>query len=289
MKQMKSFPILALLLLSVNVSFAGGGWPQAKGGGYIKLAEWWVISNQHYTDNGMIDPNVTTGIFNTTLYAEYGFTNRLTGILYAPLFSRTYFNNTVSATTGEVILPGEAINSIGDADISIKYGLITNKMVVLSATLTLGLPLGISDGGSQGTLQTGDGEFNQMLQLDASTSWQLGSLNMYGSVYGAFNNRTNGYSDEVRYGVELGATFWQNRITAIGRLFGITSMKNGDSIEPGNATSIFANNTEFLSFTPELNYNINDHFGVSASYGIAFSGRLIFANPSYSVGVYYHW
>ncbi len=286
---MRSIGIAAFILFSINTAIAGGGWPQAKGGGYIKLAEWWIISNQHYTDNGLINPNVTTGIFNTTLYAEYGFTDRLTGIIYAPLFSRTYSNNTVSATTGEVIIPGEAINSIGDADITVKYGLVTNKPVVLSASLTLGIPLGISDGGSQGTLQTGDGEFNQMIQLDASTSWQLGSLNMYGSIYGGFNNRTNGYSDEIRYGAELGATFWDNRITAIGRLFGISSLKNGASIEPGNAISIFANNTEFLSFTPELNYNINDHLGVSASYGIAFSGKLIFANPSYSVGVYYRW
>ncbi|GJM33527.1 MAG: hypothetical protein DHS20C18_25280 [Saprospiraceae bacterium] len=289
MNRIKYLGLLALLFLSVNEVLAGGGWPQAKGSGYIKLAEWWVISNQHYTDNGLIDPNVTTGLFNTTLYAEYGFTDRFTGILYMPLFSRTYFNNTISSTTGEVIAPGEAINSIGDADITLKYGLITNKKIVLSASLTLGIPLGESAGGSLGTLQTGDGEFNQMIQLDASTSWQWGSFNMYGSIYGAYNNRTNSFSDEIRFGAEVGVTFWENRITAIARLYGISSLKNGESIEPGNATSIFANNTEFVSFSPELNYNFNENFGVSASYGIAFSGKLIFANPSYSVGAYYKW
>ena len=70
-----------ILFLSVQAAYAGGGWPQPRGGGFFKLSEWWVISNQHFTDVGKLDPNVTTGIFNTSLYAEYGFTDRLTGVL----------------------------------------------------------------------------------------------------------------------------------------------------------------------------------------------------------------
>lgn len=276
---------IVALFLNLPALHAGGGWPQPLGGGFFKLSEWWIISDQHYTDDGKIDPNVTTGIFNTTLYAEYGFTNRMTGILNFPLFSRTYNNNLVSGTTGEILAPGSALNSIGDADLGLKYGLIVNKPVALSATLYLGLPLGKDNGGSAGTLQTGDGEFNQMLQLDLGASFRLGKLNAYANLYGGINNRSEGFSDELRFGIEGGATFLNNRLTAIGRLFGVKSLKNGKNIAE-NSTSIFANNSEFLSFSPELAYNFTDRWGVSAGLGMAFSGRIIFANPSYTVGVF---
>ena len=281
--------IISFLIISFSINvFAGGGWPQPKGWGYFKLSQWWVISDQHFTDAGVIDPNTTNGLFNTSLYAEYGFTNRLTGIAYVPFFSRAYFNNTVSGTTGEIEIPGEAINSFGDTDLGLKYGLTLNKPVALSATLTFGLPLGNSSGGTAGNLQTGDGEFNQLLQIDAGSGFQVGKIAAYGNVYAGFNNRSKGFSDEFRYGIEGGVTLANNKLTLIGRLYGVKSFKNGDlPADRSNATSVFSNNTEHLSISPEIAYSINDKWGVSATVGGAISGRLIFASPSYSFGVFY--
>ena len=271
-----------------NVARAGGPWPQPKNGGYIKISEWWIIANQHYTDAGQIDPNLTNGLFNSSIYAEYGLTDRLTGTLYFPFFSRAYFNNTVSGTTGETLIPGEAINSIGDTDISLKYNLIQGS-VPISATLTLGIPLGNDGGGSLGTLQTGDGEFNQMLSLDAGTGFQLGSANAYASISAGYNNRTEGFSDEFRFGLEAGIGLFKNRLTAIARLYGTQSLRNGVEGQRENSTSIFANNSEHLTFGPELAFNITDEWGVSAGFGTALSGALIYAATSYNVGVYYKW
>ena len=287
---MKTIKFLTIFLLSIfftHSTYAGGGWPQPKGEGYFKLFQWWVVADQHYTDAGLIDPNVTNAIYNTGIYGEYGFTDRLTGILYFPLFSRAVFNNQVSATSGEITLPGEAINSIGDTDIGIQYGLVVNKPVVLSATLKLGLPLGNNNGGTSGRLQTGDGEFNQIIRVDASSGFSLSKISAYTSVYAAFNNRTNGFSDEFRFGAEVGAGFFNNKLYTIFRLIGVKSFNNGDREEIANSTSIFADGAEFLSFSPEIAYSINDKWGVSASYATAFSGKLIFARPSYSVGVFF--
>lgn len=277
--------ILAGLFLSLTLH-AGGPWPSPKNGGFFKLSQWWVVADKHFTDSGLLDPNITSAIYNTSLYAEFGFTDRLTGVLYFPFYSRALFNNTISGTTGELLEPGEAINSIGDTDIGIKYGIIVNKPVVLSASLTLGLPLGIDNGGSNGTLQTGDGEFNQLIQMDAGTSFGLGKVNLYSAVYAGFNNRTNGFSDEFRFGLEGGATFAKTGLTAILRLYGIRSLKNGTASEMPNSTSIFANNSEHLTFSPELAYQFNDKWGVSASMAKAISGKIIFANPAYSFGVF---
>lgn len=277
---------ISFLLFSSSL-IAGGGWPQPKGHGFFKLSQWWVIGTQHFTDTGLIDPNVTNGIFNTSLYAEYGFTDRFTGVLYFPFYSRAYFNNTVSGTTNEVIVSGEAINSIGDTDIGLQYGLIKDKPVVLSVAVILGLPLGNESGGTAGNLQTGDGEFNQLLKFDAGTGFKIGKLNAYATAYAGYNNRSKGFSDEFRYGIEAGATFWKDRITTIARFIGVKSLKNGDLNELPNSTSIFANNSEHFSFSPEIAYNINDKWGVSAGFGKALTGKIIFANTSYMFGVYY--
>lgn len=285
----KNLIALFLVVAFSSTVFAGGGWPQPKGHGYFKLFQWWIVADQHFTSTGKIDPNVTNGIFNTGVYGEYGFTDRITGIAYVPFFSRAYFNNTVSGTTGEIIEPGESINSFGDSNLGIKYGLIVNKPIAVSATLTFGLPLGNSAGGKTGRLQTGDGEFNQLLQLDAGAGFKLGKLNAYANIYAGVNNRSNGFSDEFHFGIETGTTFFKDKLTAIVRLYGIKSFKNGNLNEQINSTSIFANNSEHLSFSPELAYNINKKWGVSATVAGAFYGRIISANPTYSVGVFFKW
>ncbi|MBL6447507.1 hypothetical protein JMN32_14410 [Fulvivirga sp. 29W222] len=283
---MKIFKItfaIALALFSTEAS-AGGGWPQPRGDIFLKLSQWWVVSDQHYTNTGMIDPNLTRGTYNTSIYAEYGFTDRLTGILYFPFFSRATLNELVSGTTGQLIAEGDAINSLGDTDLSIKYGLITNKPIVVSATLTLGIPLGNDNGGRDGSLQTGDGEFNQMISIDVSKAFKMGEFDPFFSLKAGINNRTNDYSDEFRYGAEAGITI--GKVTLIARLFGVKSFDNGADNFIAIGTSLFANNTEYTSFSPEIAFNFTKAFGISASYGTAFSGQLIFANPSYSVGAF---
>ena len=64
-------------------------------------------------------------------------------------------------------------------------------------------------------------------------------------------------------------------------------MNNGIEGQRENSTSIFANNSEHLTFGPELAYNISDNWGVSAGFGTALSGKLIYAATSYNVGVFF--
>lgn len=276
-------------IFAINTTFAGGGWPQPKDQGYFKVFQWWVIGDQHFTDSGALDPNVTSGIFNSGFYGEYGLTNRLTAIAYVPFFSRATSNNVVSGTTGETITEGDAINSFGDSELGLKYGLITKGPIALSATIRFGLPLGNSNGGKAGNLQTGDGEFNQSLTVDAGKGFNIGKTEAYANIYGGYNNRSNGFSDEILYGGEIGVKLLDNKILAIARFVGVKSTNNGTSQEQSNSTSIFANNSEHFSFNPEVAYNFNDSWGVSASVGAALYGRLIFANPSYSVGVFFNF
>jgi len=281
---MKLF-ITILLFLGIQLPMlAGGGWPQPKGKGYFKLSQYWIIANQHFTNTGEIDPNGTRGSYFTNVYGEYGITDRLTGVAYWPFYARASVYEQRSATTGQVITPGDAINGVGDLDLAIKYGLTPGKRIAASASLLLGVPLGESSGGFDGTLQTGDGEFNQILQLDAGTSFRIGNLYPYTNVFVAFNNRKNGFSDEFRYGIEVGVEY--KFIFAVLRVNGIRSFKNGENNFNTAGTSLFANNAEYLAITPEISLKISEKMGISANIGTAAWAKLIFANPTYSVGAY---
>jgi hypothetical protein len=279
---------ISILLLTASISYAGGPWPQPKGEGYFKLSEWWIIFDQHYTDQGLIDPNVTNGIFNTSFYGEYGVTDRFTLVLNAPLFSRAYNNNLRSATTDEIIAPGDAINSIGDIDLGFKFGLTgADAKIPVALSLTLGVPTGNSQGGIAENLQTGDGEFNQLIQLDAGRGFNIGSASSYISAHIGFNNRTNDFSEEFRYGFEWGVGLFDNRFWLNTKINGSESFKNGFNAASANATSIFANNSEFFSIGVEGNIHLTENFGISAGVANAVRGEIIAAAPSYSVGVFY--
>ncbi len=276
-----------IILISIGSMKAGGPWPQKKGKGYFKLSEWWVVFDQHYTDIGLRDPNITTGVFNTSIYAEYGITDRLTTIVNAPFLSRNYMNNLVSATTNEVILPGEAINTLGDIDLGLKYGLTAGGKIPLALTLMVGLPTGKTAGGSQRNLQTGDGEFNQLIQLDAGGGFSVKKTSLYTSAYVGFNNRTKGYSEELRFGLEGGAGLFDNKLWLTGKLNIVESLKNGDTVETITSTSLFANNSEFTTLTLEASYYVSKKVGFSASFASPLRGEIIAAAPSYSVGVFF--
>ncbi len=287
---MKKINVVIILLLVHTINLhAGGPWPQSKGVGYFKLSEWWIVFDEHYTDSGKRDPNTATGIFNTFLYAEYGFTDRLTGIFNGAVFGRNYMNNRVSATSGALLTKGESLNSIGDIDVGVKYG-ITKKgaKIPISISLILGVPTGENEGGSQKNLQTGDGEFNQLLVADIGRGFKLSEkVSGYTSGFLGYNNRTQSYSDEFRFGLEFGVGLLNSRLWLIGRLSGVESLKNGETAESVNSTSIFANNTEYTSFGLEASYYVAKRVGVSIGAASAFRGEIIAAAPSYTVGVFY--
>lgn len=263
-----------------SITYGGGGWPQPKGNGYFKFSQNFIISPFYYSPSGEIIDITTTSLFTTSFYGEYGFTNRLTGIVYLPFFVRGTLNEVQYSPSGRVD-PGDSFQSIGDTDLSVKYALIINKPIVVSTTLLLGLPLGETAGGNSQILQSGDGEFNQMIRIDASHSFHPKPV--YVSAYAAFNNRTNGFSDEVRFGAEVGLVL--KKFIPILKVNIVESLYNGTGGE-STQNGIFSNNTEYISPTLEVNYQLTEKIGISGSGGFALAGRNILASPNWSIGAY---
>lgn len=268
---------------SLVVSFstlAGGGWPQKKNHGYFKLGQYVIIANQYYNPDGnIIRINPGISVYTTSIYGEYGLSDRLTAIVYFPFFTTSVLN-ALKKLNGELV-EGDQLSSVGDTDVSFKYALTIDKPIALSAQLTLGLPFGNPLGGNTQFLQTGDGEFNQMLTFEASHSFHHAPF--YVSSLLGFNNRTEGFSDELRFGLEAGFTY--KKFTLIARILGVESLQNGD-INPNSTQGVFGNNIEYLSFSPELIYSAKEKFGFSVSTGRAFLGSQVLASPSYSAGIF---
>lgn len=280
MKQSFFFKIslgLGIFLMSYTISSAGG-WTKKKNEGFFKLSQYVLRADKFYNFSKEIVDIRTTSVYTTSVYGEYGLSNKVTVIGYVP-FIRSTINELQKrdGTTDE----GDEFNGLGDINIGLKYGLISNSDLALSASLTLGIPSGEPAGGTSQLLQSGDGEFNQMLTIEASHSFY--PKNVYASVALAFNNRTKDFSDEIRYGVEVGyglKDFW-----FIGRINAVNSLMNGDGGQNG-AQGIFGNNVEYFSISPEVVYKITERVGVSASIAGALDGRQILANPAFDVGIF---
>lgn len=271
-----------LFVLITQLSYSQ--WTKGKSNGYYKLSASSLIADEHFTSSKLKDPNVTRGNFIVSAYGEYGLTDKLDAIAYVPLLARVYQNKQVSGTTGNVLANGEAVNSIGDIDLGLRYGLFKNDHLAVSTTLKLGLPTGKNQGGSDGSLQTGDGEFNQLLQVDLGIPFKISNQNLYGKLYSGFNNRTKGFSDEFHFGAEIGTKIADKFFVAT-KFNNVRSFNNGDfNNETGQG--IFANNVEFTNLGIEAAYYISNKFGVSFNYTEILSGKITYAAPTYTGGVF---
>jgi len=271
-----------LTLFCVTQTLAQSPWNEEAGHGYFKLSEAIIISNDFYDANGQIIPIKTSGVYITSLYGEYGLSDRITAHLYFPFFYRNTINAQEQTNSG-ITEAGDASNSIGDTNIGLSYGVMQEGPFVLNASITLGLPLGETAGGDSQVLQSGDGEFNQLIKLNAGYSFSGPPIYAAASV--GFNNRTEGFSDEFHARLEAGFTV-QQRLTAAVKLYNLTSLENGDTVI-SRQSGLFSNNLEYFAIGSEVNYAYTDNWGLSLSIRGAASGQNILASPSYSVGLFY--
>ncbi|MDP5168778.1 MAG: transporter [Bacteroidia bacterium] len=272
--------LLTLSLFTANAS-AGGPWPAGKDKGFFKLGQRGIVSDRFYNPDGQIIPITTTGVYVTSFYGEYGLSDRWTVKGYVPLLFRSTLNEVRFEQSGR-IEPGDQFTGLSDADLGISYALNQNKALALGVTLRLGIPIGETSGGETGLLQSGDGEFNQLLQLDWGYSFWPKKQFVNGSI--GFNNRTKGFSDEFHFGLDFGTQIG-DKVTAILKTYTVRSFFNGDA--PQSNTGIFSNNIQFVSFGPEVSYQLSKNLGLSAGAFFATAATNVLASPSLEAGLFW--
>ena len=276
---------LGLLLLFTIVVFtasAQGPWNKKQGEGFFKLGQMAIVSDKYYTPEGTRQTIKTAGVYITSIYAEYGLNDKFTAVGFIPFFVRNTINEqqfAISPNTEE----GDESNTFGDVNIGVQYGLKQNGPFVLSASLLLGIPSGETNGGRTQILQSGDGEFNQLLKVHGGYSFYPAPFYLAGAV--GFNNRTKDFSDEFHFTFEAGSSIGKSVFAAL--KFGlIESFNNGDAT--ASQTGIFSNNLEYVTFGPEISVLLGKGFGVSASVFGALRGQNILGRPAYNLGLVYN-
>lgn len=279
-KLMRKAFVFTLLILAFSTSLVfAGGWTQQKGGAYTKLGFMFSRATNVYDSHGEITPIRTLGTYSSFVYAEYGITKRITGITYFPFYVRNTLNETVGRESGRVIESGAVNNSLGDAQVGARFGIIQGKPFVLAASVTLGLPIG--DAQDPNALLTGDGEFNQLVKLEAG----YGHGPWYTTGYVGINNRTLGFSEEFRYEAEFGYRLLKGKILAGLKVSGVESLNNGGAVS--NGMGLFANNVSYTAVTPEISYFHKENLGLSVSASGAFRGQNVLAAPAFTAGIFY--
>ncbi len=286
MNKKQIYTIISTLLISSSI-FAGGGWPKKKNSYYLKLAAWYISANENFSAIGDKNELVTQGLFNINLYGEYGITDRLTAIAYIPFFARSFENELIEDGVQNPQFPGRDLNSFGDSEIGIKYGLLSKGKISWTASVFLGLPLGDSTTGIDKPLPTGDGEFNQIIRSDLGISlYDSKSTSVYANVYGGINIRSKDFSEEIRTGAEIGAGFFEKKLWLIAKFDTIQSLNNGDRNFENSGGSLFANNFEVTNLSPEIAYYFTPKIGFNASASFPLSGQFAYSDPSFSAGIF---
>ena len=273
--------LFALTLLLPGVA-AAQAWTQPRGEGYYRLGLRALQARHFYDPGGTRVPITTVGDYVASVYAEYGITDRITAVAYAPFFERITLNELVGRPSGTVVVEGDAASGIADPTLGVRYGVLRGGPAVVSLGLQLGLPLGQDE--QPNGLITGDGEFNQLVSVAAGYSFYPRPVYAMASV--GFNNRTRGFSDEVAYQVEGGVT-WRQTVLVIGRLRGSESLENGSGgTGPGGIGGLYSNNVRYLTLGAEVAYLFAGGYGVAVGAETAVYGQNVLSAPVFTVGFF---
>lgn len=275
---MKRILLLVLFYFTLVNIISGEGWTKKAGSGYYAVDYRFLSSTKYHDSNG--DNIEITGIkdFAFNLYSEYGITNELTLNVNFP------FYKVLDREDDDCSECKEDNSGVGDLDIGFRYKLKSIGKTSIATSLLFGIPINSDDlYGNGKKLALGDGEFNQVIGIGVGHS--LYPLPAYLSGGIKFNNRNEGYSDQIRVGVEGGYKFHKKLLLNL-RLSYLKSLKNGDKKVFDNLIPIHANDQEFSSVKIGGFYNFYKNYGLATTAVFGLSAKNILSAPVYSIGFY---
>jgi hypothetical protein len=279
---------IALVILTINIAhsqmLAQSAWTRNKGGFYAKTG-FFTVGGSHYYDVG---GRLTTDVPHFSqralmLYGEYGINRNLTAILNYPYYKFQNYENFDPA------------KGIGDPQIELKYALF-RKFPVVAMSIGAEVPLAkqtnlsysktLNDLGQRDAvnLPTGDGDWNVWSTLAVSSGFWKGLG--WGTVWGQYNLRTEGYANQVRLGIELGYK-WTSRFWTNARLVGLYQMSPKNN---GNAASLVnGQGTQWTTLNIGAAFEIVKHWSLTLDWqtynDLLAKRKNVYSTPLFQVGV----
>ncbi|PZV87208.1 hypothetical protein CLV31_10180 [Algoriphagus aquaeductus] len=214
---------IVTLAIGCSVVNAQGqsGWTKTKGEGFFQSSFSFFASDNYHTLEGELLHTNEYKQRSIVFYGEYGVSDRFTLIANFPIRNFNGFSTT------------ETVSGLGDLRLELKHAIL-KKYLPLSVSIAPEIPIGRANNFAQSkindfeqiNLPSGDGEFNVWTTL--ATSFSLGEIPFYGSIFGAYNLRTSyqgiSFSDQIGIGAEIGYKIAQT-VWLTGRVNGLTSVK----------------------------------------------------------------
>jgi len=272
----------SLLIAFVVHSAYGGPWPRKQGTGFVQLGASRIAYDKVYGDDGikqLLGFEVTDNVVQ--VFAEYGVNDDITVTAMVP-----FKVVSVSAGAPESVLPGGQKSGIGDIDLAIRRTWLSSDGYVLSTEMMIGLATG--DHVHPYGLILGDGETNIAVRLSGGRSFYPSPLYVSGDA--AYNFRSDGFSDDVLYNLEIGYDVISNRLL----LILLVSGRESTSMNPtppttASALGLLSFNQEYTAIIPKVLYKFSNEWGVSASFGTAVHGRNVAGGFVFAGGLFYEF
>jgi hypothetical protein len=273
--------IITFLLLLWTSTFFAEGWTKKAGTGYYALDFRFLSSTKYHNSAG---DNVDINRINDlalNFYGEYGITDNLTVKLNFPFYK--ILDSEVSSDNNAMPINPDN-KGAGDFDFGLRYKIKSFGQTTLAASITLGIPVSTDDIYSKSDkFALSDGEFNQIIGFEVGHS--LFPLPAYISGSVKFNNRNEGYSDQILAGIEGGYKLDKSLLLNL-RLSFLKSLKNGDKIVYNDLIPIMANNQEFISLKFGAFYNFYKNIGFASTAVFGLAAKNVLSAPVFSVGIY---
>ena len=272
--------LLALWLLALTPSLAGGGWTRQKKKGYAKLGFTTVSTDRYHPLTG---GTIETARFRQqvySLYAEYGLTDRLEATLNFPFYRRASFPS---------LTPGRGV---GDPEVGLRYGVLTGKWP-LAVGVAVEAPLGDpNEFGRSETdpnvflrLPTGDGEWNVWTR--ASLSHSLGTLPAFFTLSAAYNKRTGGFTDQYSFGAQVGYKLFD-------KLWLTATERTLDNVSAPDLTKFgtigLGEGVAYSTAGLGASYAFTKNLSTTADWAVGFGKlRNVYSGSQYTFGVAWEW
>lgn len=271
-----------ICLFSFNAT-AQSGWTKGKKEGFYQLSYQSLVSKDYFTLDGELLNTNQFSQQSLVFYGEYGLTDRFTIIANLPLQTWNGFETT------------EKVSGLGDLRLEFKHAIL-KKYLPLTISVAPELPIGKANNFAKSTvndfekinLPSGDGEFNVWSTL--ATSFALPNAPLYGSIFGAYNARTEyegvSFSDQYAIGAEIGYKI-AGKVWVNARLNGLASVDNVTVV----TDFVRGDGTEYTSYSFGASLSVYKELQLNVNYrnfnDLIFDRKNLYSSGVISVGIYY--
>jgi hypothetical protein len=271
---MKNIIKLIVVFLVITSNTFAGGWTQKKGSSFYKLDFRYLPGKSVYNDDGE-KVNFTIEDLSFGFYAEYGVTDALTVTTDWVTFHSTNIEESISYPSLD------DVSGISDASIGLRYLILNFGNSVISAAGKINIPAGKTY--EDGKLWLGTGEWNQTIGLEFGHSFY--PVRAYASATFYYRNRTEGFSDDIKWEMEGGYSF-NEVLSVIAKFHGLNTLENGDANFKGGF-AIYSNNQKYIAYGLDLNYKLSSRISFKLGYESGGAGRNIISAPVFSTGIFF--